>query len=174
MEPPAAYPPTGNLHGCLSPGRAPTTPHRRAPLFACGGIVLERHESAAGTARHYMTGALAALRVTAGLAEPAESITSELVTNAVRHGNPDAGPVRLLLDLRHSVLTITVADASPYRPFPPTGSPSCDESNLETWQERGRGLVLVAALSARWGHRPVAGAPEYGTAVWAELPPAAP
>ncbi|MER5916548.1 SpoIIE family protein phosphatase [Streptomyces sp. NPDC001982] len=80
-----------------------------------------------------------------------ELITSELVTNAIRHG---AGPVALRL-IKHRLLTCEVSDAS--RSFPllrHTGSTD----------EYGRGILLVSHLSRRWGCRWTTGR----KVVWAE------
>ncbi|MER7841049.1 SpoIIE family protein phosphatase [Streptomyces sp. NPDC096040] len=92
------------------------------------------------------------------LVTPVELIVSELVTNAIRHGD---GPGRLRL-IQHRVLTCEVSDTHTGRPRPrhPRGL-----------DEHGRGLFLIAQLSRRWGSR-CAGD---GKIVWAEqdLPPTA-
>ena len=150
----------------VSPGGIPTTPQRRPPTVASVGIMLDRDRAAPGHARQYATAALADLCVTSEATEAAVTIISELVTNAVKYG--DAGPVRLLVNLRCGTLTLTVADDTPYTPLPDAALPAAWE------QETGRGLALVAALSQRWGHRPVGTDPECGTAVWAELAGAVP
>ncbi|QFG26693.1 ATP-binding protein [Actinomadura sp. WMMB 499] len=71
-------------------------------------------------------------------------IVDELVTNAVLHG---AAPIRLRLRLHGRSLTGEVTDARPAGPPPaPAGVPVSNEA--------GRGLMLVAALSTRYGTRP--------------------
>ncbi|QJS09184.1 SpoIIE family protein phosphatase [Streptomyces argyrophyllae] len=80
-----------------------------------------------------------------------ESLVSELVTNAIRHGD---GPIRLRL-IRHRVLTCEVSDTSTGRPR--TRHPG----DLD---EHGRGLHLVGRLSRRCGSRSVTD----GKVVWAE------
>lgn len=127
---------------------------------ASASTEFDRIATAPRRARQYVTIVLGALYVPDALAERAVLVTSELVTNAVRHGK--AGPVRLGLDLRGDVLTLTVADRTPYVPLPDAEVP-------QVYQESGRGLALVEALSARWGHRPADGDPACGTEVWAEL-----
>lgn len=83
------------------------------------------------------------------LADDAEIVVSELVTNAVRHAGqvagPDGGirPVRLRLTGRPPGVQVEVWDASDAMPRPRPGDPH-DERG-------GRGLVLVAALAARHG-----------------------
>ncbi|MET8767926.1 SpoIIE family protein phosphatase [Streptomyces sp. NPDC004658] len=80
-----------------------------------------------------------------------ESLVSELVTNAIRHGD---GPIGLRL-IQHRVLTCEVSDTN-------TGQPrSRHPGNLD---EHGRGLHLVGRLSRRCGFRSVAD----GKVVWAE------
>ncbi|MFF5016673.1 SpoIIE family protein phosphatase [Streptomyces sp. NPDC001165] len=80
-----------------------------------------------------------------------ESLVSELVTNAIRHGD---GPIRLRL-IQHRVLTCEVSDTNTGRPRPR------HPGNLD---EHGRGLYLVGRLSRRCGSRSVTD----GKVVWAE------
>ena len=105
---------------------------------------------------------LGALRAPGDVAEAAELITSELVTNSVKYGR--ARLVRVAVDVADGKVTITVSDTSPYVPLPAVALPDAKED------ENGRGLVLVDALAARWGHRRAGPGPDAGTAVWAELP----
>ena len=79
----------------------------------------------------------------AAQAERAELLVSELVTNAItasRATNPDS-PVRLWLLSDTSRILILVQDDSPHPPV---------RAELETSTERGRGLLLVEAISSRW------------------------
>lgn len=85
------------------------------------------------------------------LVMPAESIVSELVSNAIRHGD---GPSRLRL-IQHRVLTCEVSDTN-------AGHPR--SRHPRTLDEQGRGLHLVAQLSRRWGSRSATD----GKVVWAE------
>jgi anti-sigma regulatory factor (Ser/Thr protein kinase) len=90
---------------------------------------------------------------------PAESLevvlllTSELVTNAVRHG---AGPVGLHVVWGDGAVRVEVADQSPERPV----VRAVDRDALN-----GRGLILVDGLSTGWGV--LAGRP--GKTVWFTL-----
>jgi hypothetical protein len=82
----------------------------------------------------------------AELAQDAEAVVSELVTNAVIASaelRPPVAPMKVWLgsDSRHRVL-LAVADASP-RPLM--------RLNLSPDAEGGRGLALVEAFSSRWG-----------------------
>ncbi|MGW0188817.1 ATP-binding SpoIIE family protein phosphatase [Streptomyces sp. NPDC003362] len=80
-----------------------------------------------------------------------ELIVSELVTNAIRYGK---GPIQLRLILQ-STLTCEVFD---------TNSTSPHLRHARTFDEGGRGLLLVAQLSERWGTRHS----REGKVIWAE------
>ncbi|MFK0117688.1 SpoIIE family protein phosphatase [Streptomyces sp. NPDC090994] len=89
-----------------------------------------------------------------GLAETAfvtELVVSELVTNAIRYGEP---PIQLRLIRDHSLIC-EVSDASPTSPH---------LRRAHAYDEGGRGLLLVAQLTQRWGSRPTGG----GKTIWAE------
>lgn len=85
--------------------------------------------------------------------DAAEVVVSELVGNAVRHGQR-----RFLVSLarEHEAVRIGVTDPSPQVPLIRPGSDDAIG---------GRGMHLVAALSRRWGTRLHDG----GKTVWAEL-----
>ncbi len=90
-----------------------------------------------------------------GLGEAAfvtELLVSELVTNAIRYGEP---PIQLRLIHENSTLICEVSDASNTAPH---------MRRARTFDEGGRGLLLVAQLAQRWGtrHAPV------GKTIWAE------
>lgn len=144
----------------VPPEGIPTMPRRRPPSVAAAGTVLPRDETAPGRARRYVSTALLRLFISPEVVETAVLIVSELVTNAFVHGRQ--GDVRLRIELTAGVLTLTVADQTPYAPLPTAVLADDDEEN-------GRGLLLVELLSEKWGHRPVGGNPDYGTAVWATL-----
>ncbi|MER6350202.1 ATP-binding SpoIIE family protein phosphatase [Streptomyces sp. NPDC001595] len=85
------------------------------------------------------------------LAFTTELMVSELVTNAVRYGK---SPVQLRLILQ-STLTCEVFDASSTAPH---------LRHARTYDEGGRGLLLVAQLADRWGTRHS----REGKVIWAE------
>ena len=89
------------------------------------------------------------------LADDAELIISELVTNALLHGEP---PVRVRVHAGE-VVRIEVRD---------TGRSAPIVLPRNTDAMTGRGLALVAALASSWG---VDGDPTGGKVVWAELSP---
>ncbi|MER7190646.1 SpoIIE family protein phosphatase [Streptomyces flaveolus] len=80
-----------------------------------------------------------------------ELIVSELVTNAIRYGK---GPIQLRL-IRQSTLTCEVFDRN---------STSPHLRQARTFDEGGRGLLLVAQLTERWGTRHG----REGKVIWAE------
>ncbi|MET8025497.1 SpoIIE family protein phosphatase [Streptomyces avermitilis] len=82
-----------------------------------------------------------------------ELVVSELVTNAIRYGEP---PVQLRL-IRDRTLICEVSDGSATSPH---------LRRAHAYDEGGRGLLLVAQLTRRWGsrqHPP-------GKTIWAEQP----
>jgi anti-sigma regulatory factor (Ser/Thr protein kinase) len=83
----------------------------------------------------------------------AELVVSELVTNAIRYGTP---PIRLRLIHDDTHLICEVSDTSHTAPH---------LRRAKTWDEGGRGLLLVAQLTQRWGSRHTA----EGKTIWAEL-----
>ncbi|MBG0857460.1 SpoIIE family protein phosphatase [Streptomyces spinoverrucosus] len=104
------------------------------------------------TARQYATEQLTRW----GLDEAAfvtELVVSELVTNAIRYGG---APIQLRL-IRDRTLICEVSDAS---------STSPHLRRARTYDEGGRGLLLVAQLTERWGTRPSG----TGKTIWAEQP----
>lgn len=83
----------------------------------------------------------------------AELVVSELVTNAIRYG---AHPIRLRLIHDAATLICEVSDTSHTAPH---------LRRAKTWDEGGRGLLLVAQLTERWGSRHT---PD-GKTIWAEI-----
>ncbi|WUB67830.1 SpoIIE family protein phosphatase [Streptomyces sp. NBC_00582] len=82
----------------------------------------------------------------------AELVVSELVTNAIRHAEP---PIRLRL-LRERRLLCEVSDSSDTAPH---------LRRARTYDEGGRGILLVAQLSRGWGTRHTG----TGKTIWAAL-----
>ena len=97
------------------------------------------------------------------LVDIAELLVSELATNAVVHAG---GCYRLTLSLGIGTLRCEVADERRQLPRPPNGQVENDDGDSES----GRGLLLVDALSHRWGSRLTG----EGKEVWFELETGAP
>ncbi len=86
------------------------------------------------------------------LAVTSELIVSELATNAIRYG---AGPIELRLIRDEAHLICEVSDASSAAPH---------LRRARVFDEGGRGLMLVAQLTDRWGSRHT----PHGKIIWAE------
>ena len=119
---------------------------------------------AASVARHAVAGL--APYLDRGVAENAELLVSELVTNSVRHaGLPDEASIEFSVRASSEVLMVEVADAgqgfdhSPPRPRVVAG----------VAEASGWGLFLVDRISDRWGAVQMDGE----TRVWFELRPGA-
>ncbi|MFE7624463.1 ATP-binding protein [Streptomyces sp. NPDC057509] len=85
------------------------------------------------------------------LIEPAGLLLSELVTNALIHGQGDVG---IRVHLAEGRCVIAVRDGSSARPR---------LRRADAQEEGGRGLLLVDALAAEWGVSPD------GTTTWCSL-----
>jgi anti-sigma regulatory factor (Ser/Thr protein kinase) len=108
---------------------------------------------AAAEARHALDG----IGVPGGRLRDVRLLVSELVTNAVRHANLNAGDViGLVVEVADHALRVEVHD--PGGGFVPT-APSPDPARPSGW-----GLYLVAELADRWGVES-----DETTLVWFEL-----
>jgi len=78
-------------------------------------------------------------------ADDAEMVTSELVTNAIKH----ASAARVGLEIVHlrefRAIAVIVADPSPQPPV---------KGHPDKFSTHGRGLIVVDTLSFHWGWRP--------------------
>lgn len=72
--------------------------------------------------------------------ENAQTIVSELVTNAIVHG---PGEASLVIEVRESCLHVEVLDAGPAVEIEPL--------TVEPSSVRGRGLTIVDCLASSWG-----------------------
>ncbi|MER6570101.1 ATP-binding protein [Streptomyces sp. NPDC001093] len=121
----------------LAPLRPLDAPRGRATAWDASWP-LQRELTSAGRARHLVTAQLSDWALD-DLADTAELLVSELVTNALRHTR---GPLRLNLRLRHSRLLCEVEDtesAGPARNVPDADA------------EGGRGIELLELLADAWG-----------------------
>jgi serine phosphatase RsbU (regulator of sigma subunit)/anti-sigma regulatory factor (Ser/Thr protein kinase) len=125
-------------------------------------VRLQNNAGAAATARGLVREAVvgAVSDVLEDLLDSMLLVTSELVTNGLRHGEP---PVLLTLDWRRDRMRLTVADQGSKTPRPRLAGPD---------STGGRGLFLVSALAAAWKIEPHIGdrgGARPGTSVWAEF-----
>ncbi|KQM02643.1 anti-sigma regulatory factor (Ser/Thr protein kinase) [Frankia sp. CpI1-P] len=84
----------------------------------------------------------------------AELLVSELVTNAVKYGQP---PLWLLIEMRPGLIHASVSDTSTVLPQRRTAAPDA---------EGGRGLLVLDALAGSWGTVMA----ESGKYLWFDLP----
>jgi anti-anti-sigma factor len=139
----------------------PTFPSVAEALRSLGGRPPRRHAevdlpadgTSAALARRFVTETCVAWHL-AGLADDARVVASELVENAVRHGNSRA---LVRLELRRGVLTIAVRDDHPAPP---------EHRDVGVAPTGGRGVFMVSAIARTWGFTPTWGG---GKVVWAVL-----
>jgi len=142
---------------------ARTRPQRPGPARLAASRLLDATDQAAAEARATTRHALHQWGL-GHLADDAEHIASEIVANAAdasrRHApaGTRAAPITLQITADDSEVTARVWDPDPIPP--PAGyTPG-------TWDEHGRGLLIVAALAHQWGYTP---APNGGKYVHATL-----
>ncbi|WP_043678242.1 ATP-binding protein [Streptomyces xylophagus] len=133
----------------------------RPSASASWRIALPHTAAAVPVARALVRTALSEVKHTAD-SDTAELLTAELVANAVEHTAGDA-PIELVVELLPTGCQVEVHDPDPE---PPTSLTKPAEEEPDPWQEHGRGLLLIRALSSSCGHRPT----ESGKAVWFRLP----
>jgi anti-sigma regulatory factor (Ser/Thr protein kinase) len=130
-------------------------------------IALPHTTAAVPIARALIRTALADITAgdgTAADSDTAELLTAELVANAVEHTDGDT-PIELIIELLAVGCQVEVHDRDPVAPdeLSRSGPP---DAVPDPWQEHGRGLLLIRALSSSYGHRPT----PHGKAVWFTLP----
>lgn len=117
-------------------------------------ISLPAGTMAVPTARRFTSDILTGWGMPDRTTEITELVVSELVGNAVEHGG---GQAELILSLLADTVRVDVLDHDPRPPMVLSPEPI---------EDRHRGLLIVAALSSRWGTHRVG----TGKSVWAELP----
>lgn len=134
-------------------------PPRQAPTEQRAFLELDAALSSPRRARAWTRQILREWQL-AGLADDAEAIIAELAANAVRASAGLKQPaIRLALAFNHCELLILVSDGNPA--LPQAQDPAADA-------ESGRGLLMVEALSSRYGWYRLDGGTA-GKVVWAEL-----
>jgi anti-sigma regulatory factor (Ser/Thr protein kinase) len=117
-------------------------------------VELPLRPEAASSARRIVAGVLGAWRLQ-DVVRDTQLVVSELIGNAYQHA-PGHDTVELEVLLHGGTVTIRVSDGSALRPMMRAASE--DDST-------GRGLLIVEALSSRWGYEDHQG----GKQVWAEF-----
>ncbi|MFD5483928.1 ATP-binding protein [Streptomyces virginiae] len=134
-------------------------------------LTLATTPNAVRWARLHTTDILSRWRVPATVIETVELIVSELTTNAVQH--PEEGEqvspysslsalrtFELVLQIVNGAVRVSVCDHDEQAPV--LKQPGVDATS-------GRGILLVAAMSSKWGHYPVRNRDRAGKVVWAEV-----
>jgi anti-sigma regulatory factor (Ser/Thr protein kinase) len=116
-------------------------------------LVLRRDTSAIGAARRWVSSMLAAGTVAPHRCEDALLVVSELVTNALRHGD---GQIEARLSVDRAGVSLFVSDDGRELPAVRRGDASASG---------GLGLQIVDRLASRWGVTPRAD----GKTVWVVL-----
>lgn len=100
-------------------------------------------------------------------ADDAELLTSEIITNAIRHSHSgNGGTVHIWIAHRcHGTLRIAVTDDGPVNKPEPASLPPGDPGDPDGLDDSGRGLAIVRAIATDWGHR----ADHHATTVWFEI-----
>ncbi|AIJ25694.1 ATP-binding protein [Amycolatopsis methanolica] len=133
--------------------RRPTKHHSKPSVWRRAVTRLPEEAPAVGQAREFATSALQAWEVPADTREDIVLAASELVTNAVEHGQ---GEVTVVLRQNGDRLLLRVWDDDVHVPVP---RPAEQDS------VRGNGLVIVEAVSESWGYETGSD----GKWVWAEF-----
>jgi serine phosphatase RsbU (regulator of sigma subunit)/anti-sigma regulatory factor (Ser/Thr protein kinase) len=125
-------------------------------------VLMEQDSGAVANARVLLRGALRdhRIHVTPEVVDSLLLVTSELVTNGLRHGEP---PVQLTVEHTVGRLRVTVSNRGPNQPRPRVADPDATG---------GRGLFLVSALATAWKIERRGGETSLDgirTTVWAEL-----
>jgi signal transduction histidine kinase/serine phosphatase RsbU (regulator of sigma subunit)/anti-sigma regulatory factor (Ser/Thr protein kinase) len=145
----------GALVGLLADGASDDVALAVVRVHDSGGEVmrlsLSENLSAVGTARRAVAAQMRAWQVAGRVVADMVLLTSELVTNALRHAR---GPYELRLRHVAREVVVEVGDATALRPR---------RRRVDGEAESGRGLTIVEAVADRWGSRSTAG----GKVVWA-------
>jgi len=110
--------------------------------------------SAVPQARRVLREGMRLARLSEDVRGTAELLVSELVTNAVKYGEP---PLWLFIEMRPGLIHASVSDTSTVLPQRRTAAPDA---------EGGRGLLVLDALAGSWGTV----AAEGGKYLWFDLP----
>ena len=151
---------TGTVTRCSTPLDRPGRGHGPGPAFH-GTSVLELAPLATAIPcfRLHAVAVLKEWGLPRSVIDDGQMLVSELMTNAADASNclPERPPITLRMRADEKSLLIEAWDQSPLDLEPP--QPDADA-------ECGRGLIVVEALSSRWGHERTG---RTRKVVWAEL-----
>ena len=112
-------------------------------------VSLSADPKAVGEARRQLRSALCGRGFDRQHVQDVLLVTSELVTNAIRHGSRPGDRLEFEFQLVHHRLSLCVRDAGRARAVPRALAPGAERSS-------GRGLAIVSRL-ARWSEHEVGG-----------------
>jgi anti-sigma regulatory factor (Ser/Thr protein kinase) len=144
-----------HLHSSVLHARARDDPDARCSAGTEVSARFPAERDAPRSARHFVADTLGRWGHTGRMVDDAQLLVSELATNAVLHAR---SAFSVVARAEESRIRVSVRDASPVTPK------LRDHGAMAL---SGRGLHLVAALSADWGVEVTAD----GKTVWAELQP---
>jgi anti-sigma regulatory factor (Ser/Thr protein kinase) len=101
--------------------------------------MLNQHPTSVGAARRFVRDVLMSRQVPAPVVDTVELLTSEVVTNAILHGQ--SGP-QLAVTVDECVVRVAVVDRSPALPV--RRVPHLDDVS-------GRGVIIVEEMASAWG-----------------------
>ncbi|MCD7440417.1 ATP-binding protein [Streptomyces lincolnensis] len=114
--------------------------------------------ASASIARRHVRDTTRAWGLPSSTTDDLETITGELVANALEHSGSPTVTVSCALSAHAVVISVTDAGTGPCKPVASAVPPRPE-------QERGRGLLITGALADRWGTQQAGG----GLTVWAEV-----
>jgi anti-sigma regulatory factor (Ser/Thr protein kinase) len=117
----------------------------------------EPQAQSAGAARRFVRSSLVDWD-RAAVVDVVELLTSEVVSNVIRHAGPHGPGTEVVVDLRREAGRIRIEVPDSHPGFPAIGNGSLDKTS-------GRGLLLLDALADAWGVRPE----RPGKVVWFEV-----
>ena len=129
-------------------------PHWRPEPPREARLVLGGQPTSAAVARHFVTGVLHSWRLSSVAQGDVELLTSEVVGNAVRHGE---SPFTVIVEYLGDVIRVSVGDGAPA--LPRRLQPDAQATG-------GRGVQIVHDVARSWGVTKTAD----GKRVWFELP----
>jgi anti-sigma regulatory factor (Ser/Thr protein kinase) len=140
-------------------------------------VVLPHDGASAGAARHALVRELAQQDVPEPVVDDALLVLSELVGNAVRHGEPlPGGGIQVSWWVAGEAVHVEVVDGGDGLPGDDgeqragarIRDPDAGVLSVPSGREGGRGLPIIDLLCARWGT--TTRGPRGGVGVYAELP----